>query len=51
MEKPTTVILSDCEISFKEVCVMFEAKFAWLDGEKYRLPIEKWVAEISCKSA
>lgn len=42
VEKPKTVIFKDGEMDFKEVCVMFNAQYAWLDGVKYKLPTEKW---------
>lgn len=46
MEKPTKMICNDgSEKCFKEVCIFWEAKFAWLDGEKYVLPIEKLTKE------
>jgi len=41
MNKSTTVILKDSEMPFKDLCIMFEAVFAWVEGIKYRLP-EEW---------
>ena len=45
MSKPKTAILKDCEIPFKDVCVMFEADTAWFEGKKFKLPLERWKEE------
>jgi len=44
MSKPDTIVLTDREIPFREVCEMFGARYAWLDGAKYRLP-DSWRKE------
>ncbi len=41
-EKPKVVIFDDGrEMLFKDVCIMFKAKYVWMDGVKYVLP-EGW---------
>ncbi len=45
MEKPKTIISGNDEILFKDFCIIFNAKYAWLDGVKYRLPLDKWKEE------
>ena len=42
-----TIIFSDGrERLFEDICVVFNADYAWLDGKKYKLPIEKWKEKI-----
>ena len=48
--KPTTVYLIDAEIPFKSVVVTYQAVYAWLDGVKYRLPLERWQKELEMNS-
>jgi len=46
----TIIVLTDKEVPFKDIVIMFKAKFAWMDGKKYWLPLEKWIKEKSLKS-
>ena len=42
MSKPKTIIFNNGHtIPLKDICVMFKARYAWMDGVKYILP-EEW---------
>jgi hypothetical protein len=45
VEKPTKIIFLDGKMELKDFCVMWKAPYAWIDGVKYKLPIETWIDE------
>jgi len=45
MNKPTHHITSDKTLmTIKEICIMWHAKYLWVDSVKYKLP-EAWEKE------